>query len=31
LLGHVQRRNLWCNDEEVQVRCIHPSLNIPGV
>lgn len=24
LLGHIQRRNLWCNDEEVQVRCIHP-------
>jgi hypothetical protein len=25
LLSHVQRRNLWCNDEEVQVRCIHDS------
>jgi xeroderma pigmentosum group C-complementing protein len=25
LLSHVQRRNLWCNDEEIQVRCIHKS------
>lgn len=31
LLSHAQRRNLWCCDEAVQVRCIHPLCNLPGV
>jgi xeroderma pigmentosum group C-complementing protein len=35
LMCHVQRRNLWCNDEEVQVRCIlsssEPSKCIVGI
>lgn len=30
LLGHVHLRNLWCNDEEVQVRTGRPIQQIPG-
>ncbi|KAK2781057.1 hypothetical protein FQN53_000819 [Emmonsiellopsis sp. PD_33] len=40
LLGHVQLRNLWCNDEEVQhtlkrilpkhtIMCLNPKENLP--